>query len=62
MDQIEVIRQATKDNIRRYLDRINKIDLEYEKKIDKLIDERDKEIQIWFEMVSIEQKKLQEVK
>lgn len=51
-----------KNNIRRYLDRINKIDLEYEKKIDKLIDERDKEIQIWFEMISREQKTLEEVK
>ena len=50
------------NNIRRYLDRIHKIDLEYDKKIDKLDSERRKEIQIYFEMISQEQKKLQEVK
>ena len=50
------------NNIRRYLDRMHKIDLEYDKKIDKLNSERTKEIQICFEMIDQEQKKLQEVK
>ena len=50
------------NNIRRCLDRIHEIDLEYDKKIDRLDSERRKEIQVYFEMIGQEQKKLQEVK
>ena len=50
------------DNISRYLDRINRIDHEYEEKIDKLMSKRDKELEIYWELLSREQKILQEVK
>tara|TARA_B110000285_G_scaffold228931_1_gene292774 strand:+ start:2046 stop:2228 length:183 start_codon:yes stop_codon:yes gene_type:complete len=51
-----------KNNISRYLDRINRIDHEYEEKIDKLMSKRDKELEIYWELLSREQKILQEVK
>ena len=49
-------------NIRRCLDRIHEIDLEYDKKFDKLDSERIKKVQVYFDLIREEQKKLQEVK
>ena len=62
MSQIEIIQKEIKNNISRYLDRINRIDHEYEEKIDKLMSKRDKELEIYWELLSREQKILQEVK
>ena len=62
MRQIEIIQKEIKNNISRYLDRINRIDHEYEEKIDKLMSKRDKELEIYWELLSREQKILQEVK
>lgn len=50
------------NNIRRCLDRIHEIDLAYDKKFDKLDSERIKEVQVYFDLIRQEQKKLQEVK
>lgn len=49
-------------NIRKCLDRIHEIDLEYDKKFDKLDSERIKKVQVYFDLIREEQKKLQEVK
>ena len=50
------------NKIRRCLDRIHEIDLEYDKKFDKLDSERIKKVQVYFDVIRQEQKKLQEVK
>jgi hypothetical protein len=50
------------NKIRKCLDRIHEIDLEYDKKFDKLDSERVNKLQVYFEVICQEQKKLQEVK
>ena len=50
------------NNIRKYLNYIHEIDLAYDKKFDKLDSERIKEVQVYFDLIREEQKKLQEVK
>jgi len=62
MDQTQIIQKEIEDNICRYLDRINRIDHEYDEKIDRLMSKRDKKLQTYWELISREQKKLGEVK
>ena len=49
------------NNIKRCLNHIHEIDLEYDKKIDKLESERIKKVQVYFDLIREEQKKLEEV-
>ena len=54
--------ETINNNIRKYLNYIHEIDLAYDKKFDKLDSERIKEVQVYFDLIREEQKKLQEVK